>query len=73
MAKTVVENAQIEFRNQLAMLKNITGKDDEELALLLGCTSRTITKMRNEPFTVSGKYILLVQTYLKREEARRWI
>lgn len=70
--KTLVENAQITFRQQLASLQAITGLDNKGLAELLGCDVATVSHLRNRPLTVSGRYILLVQEHLRREEMRRY-
>ena len=73
MAKSLIENAIIDFRNQMSQLKNITGMSDDELADLLDCSTRTVTNLRANPLSCSGEYILKVQAYLKREDSKRWI
>lgn len=72
MAKSIVENAEISFRMQFSNLKDITGMDNSELADLLGCSRSTVSKIYSDPLSVNGKYILLVQEYLKREERKRY-
>ncbi len=73
MAKTLLQNAVIDFQNQLACLKNITGYNDKKLAEYIGCSERTLSKMRRSPLEVSGKYILFTQALLAKEDARRRI
>ena len=70
--KSIVENAAIAFRKDLNDLKAITGWKQAEIAQLLGCTRQTVSKLYNDPFSVNGRYILLVQEYLRREERKRY-
>lgn len=72
MAKSLTDNAIINFRCDFNKLKEILGYDDKRLAAYLGCSESTIRKIRREPFNVSGKYILLVQAHLAQEDAKRW-
>lgn len=71
MAKSLVENAIIDFRCDFNKLKEILGYNDKELAKYLGCSTSTIEKLRREPLNVSGKYILLVQAHLAVEDMKR--
>lgn len=71
MAKSLVENAIIDFRCDFNKLKEILGYNDKELAKYLGCSESTIVKLRREPLNVSGKYILLVQAHLAVEDTKR--
>lgn len=71
MAKSLVENAIIDFRCDFHKLKEILGYDDNQLAKYLGCSESTIGKLRKEPMNVSGRYILLVQAHLAIEDAKR--
>jgi hypothetical protein len=71
MAKSLVENAIIDFRCDFNKLKEILGCNDKELARYLGCSTSTIEKLRREPLNVSGKYILLVQAHLAVEDMKR--
>lgn len=73
MAKTLLENAVIDFQNQFDALKNITGYNNKQLAKYLDCSERTVSKMRNSPLEVSSKYILKVQALLAAENTRRRI
>lgn len=73
MAKSMTENACIDFRIQLSSLKAITGYSDKKLAEYIGCSVRTLEKMRASPLEVSGKYILMTQALLAKEDARRRI
>ena len=67
MAKSLVENAIIDFRCELHKLKTILGYDDKQLAKYLGCSESTIEKLRWDPMSVSGRYILMVQVHLDQE------
>ena len=69
--KTLAENAAIDFKNQLDELQNITDWKDKELAEVLGCTDRTITNMRKDPFSVAGEWILKVQRHLLEADMDR--
>lgn len=71
MAKSLVENAIIDFRCDFHKLKEILGYDDNQLAKYLGCSESTIGKLWKEPMNVSGRYILLVQAHLAIEDAKR--
>lgn len=71
MAKSLTENAKIDFLIKLDALKRITGSDDNDIAKLLGCSLKTVGNMRSDPFSTSGRYILMVQAYYDREERRR--
>lgn len=73
MAKTTLENAVIDFKNVISQLKNITGFSNAELAELIGCSEPTVSRMINDPLSVSGKYILAVQGWLKKKEKERWL
>ena len=73
MAKTLLQNAVIDFQNQFDALKNITGYNNKQLAKYLDCSERTVSKMRNSPLEVSSKYILKVQALLAAEDTRRRI
>lgn len=70
--KTVVENAEITFRQQFASYKAITNKSNKDIAEMLGCSLQTVSNMYAHPFTVCGKYILLIQEYLKKEQRKRY-
>lgn len=72
MAKSLIDNAIINFRCDFHKLKEILGFDDKKLAEYLGCSESTIGKLRREPMNVSGKYILLVQAHLAQEESKRY-
>lgn len=72
MAKSLTDNAIINFRCDFHRLKEILGYDDKQLAKYLGYSESTIGKLRREPMNVSGKYILLVQAHLAQEDAKRW-
>lgn len=71
MAKSLVENAIIDFRCELHKLKMILGYDDKQLAKYLGCSESTIEKLRRDPMGVSGRYILMVQAHLAQEDMKR--
>jgi hypothetical protein len=71
MAKSLVENAIIDFRCELHKLKTILGYDDKQLAKYLGCSESTIEKLRRDPMGVSGRYILMVQAHLVQEDLKR--
>lgn len=72
MAKSIAENAKIDFVIKLNGLKTMKGfNSDDELAKFLDCSRRTISNMRSDPFSVSGKYILMVQGYFDKENERR--
>ena len=68
MAKSLVENAIIDFRCELHKLKTILGYDDKQLAKYLGCSESTIEKLRRDPI---GRYILMVQAHLVQEDLKR--
>lgn len=70
--KSLTENAELSFRKDMSALMALMGISKYELAEMLGCTRQTVSKMYNEPFSVSGRYILMVQEYLKREERKRY-
>lgn len=72
MAKSILENAKIDFRNQLDMLMNIGGYTRETLAKELDVDPDTITRARRDPTKTSGRVILLVQGKLKKAERDRW-
>lgn len=71
MAKSIADNAKIDFQISLDSLKRIRGYDDQELADMLGCSRKTIVNMRKDPFSVSGRWILMVQGYLNKENTKR--
>lgn len=58
----------VDFQIQLYALQQYKRWTDEDLAKRLGVSSRTIIRMRKDPFSVSGQYILKVQSLL--EEAK---
>ena len=70
--KSLTENAELSFRKDMSALMALMGITKHELAEMLGCTRQTVTKMYSHPFSVSGRYILMVQEYLKREERKRY-
>lgn len=70
--RSLVENAQISFKQQVANLKIDMGLNNEGLAKLLGCSTKTVGRLVDDPFTVSGRYILMVQEYLRKEERKRY-
>ena len=70
--KSLTENAELSFRKDMSALMALMGITKHELAEMLGCTRQTVTKMYSDPFSVSGRYILMVQEYLKREERKRY-
>lgn len=72
MAHSLVENACIDFRNQMDMLMNIKGYTREELAKALDVDPNTISRARKDPTKTSGRVILLVQGMLKKAERDRW-
>ena len=55
MAKSLTDNAIINFRCDFHRLKEILGYDDKQLAKYLGCSESTVRKLRREPMNVSGK------------------
>jgi len=59
----------VEFLIQLYALKQYRRWTDEDLAKRLGATTRLITKMRADPFSVSGQYILKVQALYEKAKA----
>lgn len=71
MAKSLSQNVCIDFQCDLADLEVVTGWDDATLAKHLNCCEKTISNMRQDPFSVSAKYILLVQGLLQRENSKR--
>lgn len=70
--KTTLENAAISFRVALNDLKAITGKNNKEVAELIGCSAQTISNAYNDPLSASGRIILLIQEHLKKEERKRY-
>lgn len=68
--KTVTQTAQINFRADISRLKALTGMNNIELGKLLGCSDQTISNIYKNPLTASGKYVLLIQEYLRREEKK---
>lgn len=68
--KTVTQTAQISFRADISRLKALTGMNNIELGKLLGCSDQTISNIYKNPLTASGKYVLLIQEYLRREEKK---
>ena len=70
--KSLTENAELSFRKDMSALMALMGITKHELAEMLGCTRQTDAKMYSDPFSVSGRYILMVQEYLKREERKRY-
>ena len=70
--KSLTENAELSFRKDMSALMALMGITKHELAEMLGCTRQTVAKMYSDPFSVSGRYILMVQEYLKREERKRY-
>lgn len=72
MAKSIMDNACIDFRNQMDMLMNIKGYTREDLAKVLDVDPNTITRARKDPTKTSGRVILLVQGMLKKAERDRW-
>ncbi len=70
--KTIVENSVISFKIALESYKCIKGYSDEQLAEDLGCSTQTVSNLRKDPFSVSGRYILLLLEKLKMAEKRRY-
>ena len=58
----------VEFTIQMYALQQYKRWTDDDLAKRLGVSTRTIIRMRKDPFSVSGQYILKVQSLL--EEAK---
>ena len=71
MAKSLAENARIDFVRKLEALRVTRNLDNEGLAKLLGCSVRTLSNIRSDPFSVKGKYILMTQAYLEQADRRR--
>ena len=71
MARTLSENAKLDFLIKLEGLKHMIGRGDRGLAEKLGCSAKTVSNMRADPFSVSGKYILMVQALYNKENERR--
>lgn len=70
MAISASKSATVRFRNEMDCLMNYMDLDNAGLAKLLGCSLPTICNMRSDPLSVSGKYILMVQEYLRRERKK---
>ena len=54
----------IDFRITLYALQQYMHWTDADLAKRLGTTDRTVRRMRSDPFSVGGTYILRVQSLL---------
>lgn len=55
----------VEFTIQMYALQQYKRWTDADLAKCLGVCEKTVAKMRNDPFSVSGELILRVQAMLK--------
>ena len=73
MAKSIAANAKIDLLNTLDALENITGLKGKKLADMIGCSEHTLSRMRTDPMSVSGKWILTVQALHAKEEKNRWL
>lgn len=58
----------VEFVIQMYALQQYKRWTDADLAKYLGVCDRTIAKMRNDPFSVRGEFILRVQAALRKAE-----
>ena len=72
MAKSIAENAAIDFRIALDSYKHLKDYSDEQIAEVLGCGVKTISKMRSKPLEVSSRYTLVLLQRLKMEERSRY-
>ena len=57
-----------DFRLQMEAVKIRRNWTDEEIAKRLGCSTRTLSNMRDDPFSVRGQYILVIQALAKEAE-----
>ena len=73
MAKSITENTEISFRIALDTYKHLKGYSDKQIAEVLGCGEKTITKMRTRPLEVSSRYTLPLLERLKMEERSRYL
>lgn len=73
MAKSMIENARIDFITKLFQLEKITNKSGKALADYIGCSEPTLSRMRSDPGGVSGRWILIVQELHRKEDERRRI
>lgn len=56
----------VDFMVQIYAVKQYKRWTDEDLAKYLGVCKNTITRMRNDPFSVSGGLILRTQALLEK-------
>ncbi len=70
--KTIAENSAINFKIALESYKCIKGYSDEQLAEDLGCSTKTVSNLRKDPLSGSGRYILPLLEKLKIAERNRY-
>ena len=56
----------VDFQIQLYALQQYKRWTDADLAKYLGVSDRTVARMRNDPFSVSGGLILRTQALLEK-------
>ena len=69
MKKAKPPKEAVDFTIQLYATQQYKRWTDAELAAYLGVSERTVIRMRNDPFSVSGELILRTQALMKKAEA----
>lgn len=69
MAKAKIPKECIKFKIALYALKEYKSWTDEDVAKRIGVSSRTVRRMREDPFSASGVNILKVQALAEEAEA----
>ena len=70
MAKTLAEDAMDDFKVTIEALLIRKGWTADQLADRLGCSTKTVSLLRNDPSKVRGHWILIVNKYYRELEKR---
>ena len=60
MRMTGTERAKLEFKNRFDAVKNRRGWTNRDIAKLLRISTRSVSTLRNDPYSASGKSIMTI-------------
>ena len=60
MQRTGTERAKLECKNRFDAVKNRRGWTNKDIAKLLRISTRSVSTLRNDPYSASGKSIMTI-------------
>lgn len=70
MAHTIIGDAKANARAWLGELQGLENLSKQDIAERIGCTPVTLSKMLNDPFSVSAEWWLMLYEHLRRARLR---